>query len=164
MQLLTMQSGGITGQFQPIFQVIDMAKMGNEGAKRCLVIVISDGDASVGALIVPAAEHELQGVKNHSLIQILVWRLIERSGRIAVVVSGLVSRFDWTAPTCPIITSGAREARGCCGSRCASLEVVSASWPWFVLRLFLMAQVQGPMRLNAFQHSLALPSPWQRRP
>ena len=88
MQFLTMQFCGITGQFQPMVQIIKMAERVHEGSKR-LVLIISDGDASMCAIIALAAEHQLQGVPNHSLLQLFAWRLIERHGHLLVVVSDL---------------------------------------------------------------------------
>ena len=88
MQFLIMQFCGITGQFQPMVQIIKMAERVHEGSKR-LVLIISDGDASMCAIIALAAEHQLQGVPNHSLLQLFAWRLIERHGHLLVVVSDL---------------------------------------------------------------------------
>ena len=88
MQFLTMQFCGITGQFQPMVQIIKMAERVHEGSKR-LVLIISDGDASMCAIIALATEHQLQGVQNHSLLQLFAWRLIERHGHLLVVVSDL---------------------------------------------------------------------------
>lgn len=64
-----------------------MAQMCHAGAKRNLLIALSDGDAFVFAIFVPACEHELQGVQNHSLLQLLAWRLTEQIGRTYVVIS-----------------------------------------------------------------------------
>ena len=96
-QLLNMQSGDKAGQFQPILQVIEMAWMGQESGQGRLMIVLSDGDLFVSALISQTSEQELQGVQNNSLVQVLIWRLVESSGQVVLVVSAIkyVAPYSW---------------------------------------------------------------------